>query len=118
MRKNLVINFIFISVTLSSCSSFPDSEIQSKENSATLPLDVGNGIGSQFGNYPAQPEGEARGPLGERCVVVNWDRPLTKELALRLQSVSCDSKDLPPGKMAAREISRTVIPLSESNVKY
>lgn len=57
-----------------------------------------------------------RGPAGERCVIVDWDRPLTKDLAVRLRSASCESKER-PGWMVAREISRTIIPLSESNLK-
>jgi len=80
-----------------------------------LPLAVNNGRGSQYGNYAAQPDGEMRGPDGERCVIFNWDRPLTKDLAIRLRSASCESKEY-PGRMVCHEISRTVIPLSESNL--
>lgn len=83
---------------------------------ADLPLSAGNGAGSQYGNYAAQIEGEMRGPDGERCVIFNWDRPLTKDLVLRLRSASCDAPER-PGWMVAREISRTVIPLSLSNLK-
>jgi len=80
-----------------------------------LPLAVNHGAGSQYGNYPAQMDGEMRGPNGERCVIFNWDRPLTKDLAIRLRSASCESRER-PGWMTCMEISRTVIPLSESNL--
>ena len=80
-----------------------------------LPLAVNNGHGSQYGNYAAQPDGEMHGPNGERCVIFNWDRPLTKDLAIRLRSASCDSKEY-PGRMVCTELSRTVIPISESNL--
>jgi hypothetical protein len=82
---------------------------------ADRPLSVDNGVGSQYGNYAAQVAGEMRGSSGERCVVFNWDRPFAKGLAIRLRSASCESKEH-PGRMVAREISRTVIPLSESNL--
>jgi hypothetical protein len=96
-----------IALALSGCSSTP---------AANLPMSVGNGVGSQYGNYAAQMDGEMRGPSGERCVIFNWDRPLTKDLAVRLRSASCESQER-PGWMVAREISRTVIPMSESNLK-
>jgi hypothetical protein len=53
---------------------------------------------------------------GERCIIFNWDRPLTKDLALRLRSASCESRER-PGWMISTEISRTVVPISESNLK-
>ena len=83
---------------------------------ADLPLEVGHGTGSQLGNYAAQARGEMRGDEGERCVVFEWDRPLTKDLALRLRSASCESKER-PGRMVAVDLGRTIIPLAESNVK-
>ena len=46
----------------------------------------------------------------------NWDRPLTKDLAARYRSASCESRQR-PGIMISREISRTVIPLAESNLR-
>ncbi|MEQ8816914.1 MAG: hypothetical protein RLO51_13890 [Thalassobaculum sp.] len=81
-----------------------------------LPMSIGNGAGSQHGNYAARPDGETRGPAGERCVIFNWDRPLTGGLAVRLRSMSCESRER-PGWMIATQISRTVIPLSQSNLK-
>jgi hypothetical protein len=92
---------------LSGCASTP---------AADVPMSVGNGAGSQYGNYAAQMDGEMRDPSGERCVVFNWDRPLTKDLALRLRSASCESEER-PGRMVSRELSRTVIPISQSNLK-
>ncbi|HVJ42379.1 MAG TPA: hypothetical protein VM639_12830 [Dongiaceae bacterium] len=83
---------------------------------APPPPSVGNGIGSQYGNYAAQAAGEMHGPAGERCVVFNWDRPLTKDFVLRLTSASCESAER-PGWMIARELSRTVIPMSQSYLK-
>jgi hypothetical protein len=79
-------------------------------------MSVGNGLGSQYGNYAARMDGEMRGPSGERCVIFNWDRPLTKDLAIRLRSASCESRER-PGWMVSREISRTVMPISESYLK-
>lgn len=88
-----------------------------RENApAPPPPSVGNGVGSQYGNYGAQMAGEMRGPSGERCVLFNWDRPLSKSLAIRYTSASCESQER-PGWMTCRDISRTVIPLSESNLK-
>ena len=60
--------------------------------------------------------GEMRGPAGERCVLFHWDRPLSKDLAIRYTSASCESRER-PGWMTCREISRAVIPLSESYLK-
>jgi hypothetical protein len=80
-----------------------------------LPLAINKGVGSQYGNYAAQEEREMLGERGERCVVFNWDRPLTAELAIRLKSASCESKEHPE-MMVSHEISRIVIPISESNL--
>jgi len=107
MRLVVACCAVSIALALSGCSSTP---------AANLPLSVGNGVGSQYGNYAAQMDGEMRGPSGERCVIFNWDRPLTKDLAIRLRSASCESKER-PGWMVGTEISRTVIPMSESNLK-
>ncbi|MFX8660804.1 hypothetical protein ABTM16_19135, partial [Acinetobacter baumannii] len=73
-------------------------------------------LGSQLGNYAAESDGEMRGPAGERCVIFNWDRPLSHDRALRLRSASCEALDR-PGWMVSHDLSRTVIPLSESNLK-
>jgi hypothetical protein len=81
----------------------------------TLPLTVGQGMGSQFGNYAATMDGEMVDQSGRRCVVWNWDRPLTADLVVRLRSASCESADH-PGRMVAVELSRTIIPLSASSL--
>jgi hypothetical protein len=96
-----------MALALSGCAATP---------AVNLPLNVGNGAGSQYGNYAGQMDGEMNGPAGERCVVFNWDRPLTKEPAVRTRSASCESTER-PGRMVAKELSRTVIPMSESNLK-
>lgn len=107
MRLVVACGTVAAALALSGCSSTP---------AAVVPMSVGNGVGSQYGNYAAQMDGEMRGPAGERCVLFNWDRPLTKDLALRLRSASCDSPER-PGWMVSTEISRTVIPIAASNLK-
>jgi hypothetical protein len=82
----------------------------------TMPLSVENGLGSQYGNYAAQEEGETRGPSGERCVLFNWDRPFTVGFVIRVQSQSCESKEN-PGRMVATEVSRLIVPVTLSNLK-
>jgi hypothetical protein len=110
MRLVVACCSVAIGLASSGCSSTETAP------AADLPLSVGNGHGSEYGNYAAQMDGEMRGPSGERCVIFNWDRPLTKDLALRLQSASCESTER-PGWMVSKELSRTVIPISESNLK-
>lgn len=80
------------------------------------PPTVGGGSGSEFGNFAAREEGETRGPSGERCVVFSWDRPLSKNQVVRLRSQSCDSTER-PGWMVCRELSREVVPMSESPLR-
>ena len=109
MRLAVVCGSLSMALIVSGCSTGTAPAV-------SPPLTVGNGAGSQYGNYAAQTDGEMRGPSGERCVIFNWDRPLTKDRVLRLRSASCDSRER-PGQMVAREISRTVIPMSESNLK-
>jgi len=79
-------------------------------------LSVENGLGSQYGNYAAQEEGETRGASGERCVLFNWDRPLSAGFVIRVQSESCESKEH-PGRMVASERSRLIVPVTLSNLK-
>lgn len=110
MRRVVACGSMTIALALFACSP-----TQETVPAARLPLSIGDGVGSQYGNYSAQIAGETRGPSGERCVIFNWDRPLTKDLAVRLQSSSCESRER-PGWMISREISRTVIPISESNL--
>jgi len=108
MRPVAALCSIAVAVALSGCSS--------GSSAPALPFAVGNGVGEQYGNYGAQVAGEMRGPSGERCVLFNWDRPISRDLAIRYVSASCESKER-PGRMVCREISRSVIPISESNLK-
>lgn len=110
MRRTAMILTVLVSGLLAGCAQ-PPAPLP-----PPIPLSVGNGMGSQYGNYAARQDGEMRGPAGERCVLYNWDRPLTADLAIRLRSASCESQER-PGWMISREISRTIIPLSESNLK-
>lgn len=118
MRLVVACCALSIAVAAAGCSSTGTDAGKPAEPApaAPLPLSVGNGVGSQYGNYAAEADGETRGPAGERCVVFNWDRPLTPDLALRVRSESCESKER-PGWMLCRELSRTVIPIAASNLK-
>ena len=107
---------VSMGLALAGCASTATAPTPEATPAAAPPLSIGNGIGSQYGNYAAQRDGETRGPAGERCVVFNWDRPLTKDLAVRLRSASCRIAEH-PGWMSAHEISRTIIPMAESNLK-
>ena len=80
-----------------------------------MPPSVGGGIGSQFGNYGATVAGEMVDKNGRRCVVFNWDRPLSQNSVLRVRSASCESEER-PGWMVGVELERKIIPLSESNL--
>ena len=77
---------------------------------------MGNGIGSQFGNYEMRPAGETHDITGDRRVVFNWDRPLNRNFAIRYSTESCESKEHPIW-MNTTPYVRTVIPISESNLK-
>ena len=108
MRLVLACCSVSIALALCGCSSGPSAP--------ELPFTVGNGVGEQYGNYGAQVAGEMRVPSGERCVLFNWDRPISRDFAIRYVSASCESQER-PGHMVCREVSRTVIPISESNLK-
>jgi hypothetical protein len=107
MRLMVACCAVSTALALSGCSATPV---------AGLPPNVGNGLGSQYGNYAAQTDGEMLGPSGERCIIFNWDRPFTKDLAIRFRSASCESRER-PGWMVGTELSRLLIPMSESNLK-
>jgi len=96
-----------LTAVLSGCAGTPH---------ATLPLSIDNGKGSQYGNYVAQVGGETQGPSGERCVIFNWDRPLTRDLAVRYTSEACPSKER-PGAMICRDVARTIVPIADSNLR-
>jgi hypothetical protein len=93
---------------LASCASTPP-----QKSSPALPFDVGNGVGSQFGNYEMRPAGETHDAAGNRCVTFNWDRPLNRDFAIRYTSESCSSKEHPDWRTATPYV-RTVIPISQS----
>ncbi len=107
MRRAVVGCAGSIGLVLCACASTPPP--------APPPLSVEHGLGSEHGNYAARADGEMRGPEGERCVVFNWDRPLSNGLVVRLRSASCESKEH-PGRMVATELSRTIVPMAESNL--
>lgn len=114
MRLTVVFCSGLMALALPGCSTTPDAGPPA--GTSALPLNIGNGVGSQYGNYAGQRDSEVVGPSGERCIVFNWDRPLSKDMVLRLRSGSCASREY-PGRMVARELSRTVIPMSESTLK-
>ena len=98
---------------LSACSSLEGSKPQP---AGQLPPDVGNGVGSQYGNYEMRAAGETKDAAGNRCIVFNWDRPLNKDTAIRYSSLSCESKEHPVW-MTTTPYTRKVIALSQSNLK-
>jgi len=108
MRWMLAGSALALSCALSGCVSPATSPSSS-------PMMIDNGAGSQHGNYAARMDGDMRGPNGERCVVFNWDRPLSKDFALRLRSASCESPSH-PGRMTCIELERSLVPLAESSV--
>jgi len=87
------------------------SACNGQEPPITNPSAMGNGVGSQYGNYVDQPDGEMVGPKGERCVIHTWDRPLTVSSIIRVRSASCESREN-PGQMIATEISREVVAIT------
>ncbi len=101
-----------LSLALAGCSSLQPSS--DTPPAAKLPLDVGDAIGSQLGNYAMLPGADAKGPDGQHCVVFNWDRPLNKSFAIRYSSLSCDQPDKPWKTTTPYTI--TVIPISQSNL--
>ncbi|WP_042443193.1 hypothetical protein [Azospirillum sp. B510] len=106
MRLVVAFGVLSVAMALSGCASTTNGKVQA----------FGNGTGSENGNYVQRAAGETRGPAGERCTVFTWDRPVSKDFAVRLTSESCDSR-AHPFWMDSRELSRTVIPLSQSNVE-
>ena len=106
----LVASTCVLALVLSGCAT---SLRQPK--AVDLPLDIGGGIGSQFGNYEMRPAGETRDAKGNRCEVFNWDRPLNRNFAVRYSSESCESKEHPIW-MNTTPYIRKVIPIAESNL--
>jgi hypothetical protein len=119
MRAGRAYGIVLIGLALSSCGGAPKpppSKGPGSQAAPTLPPSVGGGFGSEHGNYAAEIDGETVGSSGERCVIYVWDRPLTRDLALRIRSSSCESQER-PGWMISKELSRTVIPISQSTLK-
>ncbi|MFD2232268.1 hypothetical protein [Phaeospirillum tilakii] len=109
-----------LTITLSGCAT-PEAGPapgwgQPAARRAGPPVAIGNGLGSEFGNYPARPDGVATGANGETCTLFDWDRPLGHDLALRLRSASCEAPGR-PGTMVSTELSRAVIPLAASPLR-
>jgi hypothetical protein len=113
MRLSLACRAISVALALSGCSS---ANLSSPQSSDVLPLNVGHGIGSQYGNYEMRPGGETHGPEGQRCLIFNWDRPLNRQFAVRYTSASCESKEHPVW-MTTTDYTRKVIPIAQSNLK-
>jgi len=88
---------------------------QAPKPGPALPLYVGNGAGSAKGNYAGQEDGEFRNEKGLRCVAYNWDRPLTADLAIRYRSACC-RMNAQSEFMVCHEISRTTLPIAQSNL--
>lgn len=109
MRLVVACCSVSIALALAGCAS------QATAPAPSLPMSFDNGVGSQYGNYASHRDGETRGPAGERCMIFDWDRPLSKNLAVRARSESCPSKDH-PGQAVSTELSRTIIPMSESDL--
>ncbi|MEO0035974.1 MAG: hypothetical protein RLZZ501_1997 [Pseudomonadota bacterium] len=107
-----------LTITLSGCAGSGPAPGwgQPVARSADPPIAVGHGLGSEFGNYPARPDGVAVGAGGEQCTLFDWDRPLGHDLALRLRSASCEAPGR-PGTMVSTELSRAVIPLAASPLR-
>jgi hypothetical protein len=99
-----------LSVALYGCAAGP------RVPAITRSMDMDNGVGSQFGNYEMLPAGETHDAAGDRCVLFNWDRPLNKNWAIRYSTQSCESKEHPIW-MNTTAYTRSVIPLSQSNLK-
>jgi hypothetical protein len=119
MRLARACGIVLTGLALSCCGSAPEpspNKAAGRPATPAIPPSVGNGFGSEHGNYAAQMAGETTGASGERCVLYVWDRPLTRDLALRIRSSSCESQER-PGWMISKELSRTVVPMSESSLK-
>jgi hypothetical protein len=79
-----------------------------------VPMDVGGGHGSEFGNVSATvaPD-EYTDADGDHCPVFVTDRPLTTTAVLRIRSASCPLKDV-PGAMIAIELDRRIVAVAPS----
>jgi hypothetical protein len=114
MRLAVACGALALAASLSGCSSTPAPPPEATP--PELPLDVGSGHGSEFGNYATLEAGETKLPTGERCTVYVWDRPYTKGTVIRYRSASCESRDH-PNWMTARDLGHEIIPMAESNLR-
>src|SRR5271168_3659015 len=79
---------------------------------AVVPMDVGGGQGSEFGNVDASlSQDEYTDADGNKCPIFITDRLLTSTTVLRIRSASCPSKDV-PGALVAVELDRKVVPIA------
>jgi hypothetical protein len=115
MKLQVICGQLLAVLALAGCSSTGSQDSARTIPVPSLPLAVDNGNGSQNGNYAGLASGDMQGPAGEHCVVFTWDRPLTRDLAIRFTSASCESLQA-PGRMVSRELSRTVIPIADSTL--
>ncbi len=76
---------------------------------AVVPMDVGGGRGSEFGNVDAtQSLDTYTDASGNKCPIFTTDRPLTTTSVLRIRSASCPSRD-EPGVLVAVELDRKIV---------
>jgi hypothetical protein len=74
-----------------------------------VPMDVGGGRGSEFGNVDATQSADTyTDASGNKCPIFTTDRPLTTTTVLRIRSASCPSPD-EPGVLVAKELDRKVV---------
>lgn len=106
----LLAGLVLAGLVLAGCAAPPPPHVSQP------PLAVGGGLGSQHGNYAARRGADVAGPDGERCIAFEWDRPVSATQAVRYVSLSCPSREI-PGRMEGRQVSRSLIPLSESHVE-
>jgi hypothetical protein len=74
-----------------------------------VPIDVGGGRGSEFGNVDATESADTYTDAnGNKCPIFTTDRPLTTTTVLRIRSASCPSPD-EPGVLVAKELDRRIV---------
>jgi len=108
MHLRVLCAILAVASALAACSAV--------EPAKPLPLAVGGGKGSEFGNYAAAEAGTVTID-GQRCYVWNWDRPFSPGMVLRYRSASCPSAEF-PGRFIAIDLGHSIVPLSESNLRF
>ncbi|MFV3126035.1 hypothetical protein [Niveispirillum sp. KHB5.9] len=74
------------------------------------PISIGNGAGSQFGNYENYETGQTHpGPNGP-CPIFAWDRPISVNRVIRYLSASCKV----PGGIRILDLGRQIVPMDQS----